>query len=87
MIAFSFRSQYHQAINMGKGAGCVYKNSQSNWPYPCPNTTFVVPPISMSSPQNDFSSGYGDSMIDLICPSPISNPTTTNKVDNDVNIN
>ena len=65
---------------MGKGVSCVYKHIQHNWPYPYINTTFFVPPSYVSSLQNDGTSGCGANMVDLIQTSPISNPTTTNKV-------
>ena len=29
---------------MGKGIERIYKYDQQNWPYPSPNTIFVIPP-------------------------------------------
>ena len=42
---------------------------------------------SVSSPQNESTKGYGASTIAIIWPSSVSNLTTKNKVDTDVNNN
>ena len=44
----------------------------------------VVPPLSISSPKNDSTSDCCASMIAIARPSHVSNPTTTEKVDTDV---
>ena len=63
---------------------CIQKNPK-NWPYNPLNTTFFVPPNSVSSSKIDINSGCDTSMIACIRTSPISNTTTTDKVDTDVN--
>ena len=69
---------------MGKRIGRVYKHSQHKYPYPSPNTTFVLPPHYVSSLQNDRTSVCGATMISLNEPPPLSNLTTTNQADTDV---
>ena len=64
----------------------VYKHSKCNWPYPPPNTTFVVPSQYLSSSKNDITIGCSHFIIYLIWPTPLSNLTTKNKVDTDVDI-
>ena len=41
---------------MGKGIGRIYKYYHHNWPYPLPNTTFVIPQHSDNSIQTQHSS-------------------------------
>ena len=51
---------------MGKGIGRIYKYDQQNWPYPFPNTTFVITPYLNTSIQpqrniaSDASAGAND---------------------------
>ena len=70
---------------MGKGILRIYKHTQHNWPYPHPNTKSVVPLRSTSSPKNDSTNDYSAALIAHNQPSPVSNLTTTNQVDTDVN--
>ena len=70
---------------MGKGISRFYKNSQWKWPYPSPNTIFVVPPCSDFLPQSDITNYWSADIITRNQPSPISNLTTTNQVDTGVN--
>ena len=71
---------------MGKGICYISKHIQRNWPYPPPNTKFVVSPLSVSSQKNDITIGCSDFIIALICPTPLSNVTITKKFDSDVDI-
>ena len=43
---------------MGKGIGRIYKYDQRNWPYPYPNTTFVIPQCSDTSIKPKKNSAY-----------------------------
>ena len=70
---------------MGKGIRRVYKYSQCNWTFSTPNTVLGVTPRSVSSPQNDNTNYCGADIIYHNQPSPVSNPTTTDQVDTDVN--
>ena len=70
---------------MGKGIGRVYKQNQYNWTFLPPNTVLVVPPRSVSSPQNDSTNYCSADIIYHNQPSPVSNPTTTDQVGTDVN--
>ena len=72
-LPFLFRPQYLKIIDVEKGTGRVYKHIHNKWPYPPPTTTFVAPPRSVSSSQNDSTSGCCDSTISPIQPYPISN--------------
>ena len=45
-FSYFFGSELSVKIIMSKGIGCIYKYDQQNWPYPSPNTTFVVPKFS-----------------------------------------
>ena len=65
--------------------GYVYKHSLHNWTYPSPNTTFVVPPQSESSPQRDSINDCSAAIIACNQPSFVSILTTTNQVDTDAN--
>ena len=83
MLTFFIFPQYCQTIIMDKGIGRVYKHSQCNWTFPPPNTVIVVPPRSVSSPQNDSTNYCSADMIAYNQPSPVSNPTNTDQVDTD----
>ena len=69
----------------GEGDQTFKKHSHRNWPLPSPNTTFFVPPWSVSSPQNDSTIYFFATMISPNWPSYVSNITTTNQVDTDFN--
>ena len=84
-LTFSFWPQYCQMVIMGKGIRHLKKHSHRNWPLPSPNTTFFVPPWSVSSPQNDSTIYFFATMISPNWPSYVSNITTTNQVDTDFN--
>ena len=49
-------------ITTVKAIDLIYKYDQRSWPYPSPNTTFVVPPCSDTSIQNQDKSDYDASM-------------------------
>ena len=48
---------------MGKGIGCIYKYDQRNWPYPSPNTNFIIPPcfdVYIQTQRKSSSDAYED---------------------------
>ena len=63
----------------------IDSQSRHNCTYPFTNTICFVPSRSVFLPQNENTSDYDASMISLMHPSPISNLTTTEKVDTDIN--
>ena len=82
---FSSFPRYCQTLITGKGIGHVYKSGQPNCPYPYPNTTFVITPPSSLSSQPDSTNDFGVTLIANNQPLPVSNITTTNQVDTDIN--
>ena len=77
--------QYCQTIIMCKGVGNFYKHIQHNWTYPFPNTTAVVPPRSELLLQHDITNDCSATIFEHNQLSPVSNLTTTNHVDTDIN--
>ena len=51
-----------------------------------PKQYFVLPPCSVSPPKHNSTVGCSASRIDLVNHAPLSNLTTTNNIDTDVNI-
>ena len=51
-----------------------------------PKQHFVLPPRSVSSPKNNSTVDCSAPIIDLVNHAPLSNLTTTNNIDTDVNI-
>ena len=47
---------------MGKGIGRIYKYDQHTWPYPSPNTNFIIPPHFDTSIQTKRNSDYDASV-------------------------
>ena len=47
---------------MGKGIIRIYKHSQWSWPYPPPNTNFVIPQRPEPSTQTQCTSAYDASV-------------------------
>ena len=49
-------------ITTGKGIGGIYKYNHHKWPYPSPNTTFVIPPLFDPSIKTKHNSASDDSV-------------------------
>ena len=71
---------------MGKGIVSVNKNSQNNWIYPSPNTTFFVPRHSVYTTTHVIADSISASPDDTIQTKPLSIPITTNMLATAVNI-
>ena len=69
---------------MGKGIVRIYNTDNATGPTP-PPILFFVPPCYVSSPKNVSTSDCGASTIYINWTSPVSNLTTTNKVDTNIN--
>ena len=76
---FNF-SRYCPKFTTGKSFGHVHKYSQPKCPYPSPNLTFVVPPLSQFTSQHDSTNDYGVTVISHKQPSTVSNLTTKTQV-------
>ena len=72
---------------MGKGICRTYKNGQRNWPYPYPDTTFVLPQPPDTSIKTQFTSDSDVSVGAHTLSSPVSYQSTIPHGNNDVNNN
>ena len=79
---FTILSKY----NHKKGNWPCLQRTQNNWPYQYTNITFVVPLRSSLSPQCFITNYCSTTIFAHHQTSPVSNLTTTNKVDTDINI-
>ena len=70
---------------MGKRIIHSHKNIKWNCPSASTNTKFVLPPQFLLSSQLDSTNNCDVTLIAHDQPSPVSNLTTTNQVDNDIN--
>ena len=58
----NFYSELPVKIPMGKVIGRIYKYDQHTWPYPSPNTNFIIPPNFDTSIQTKRNSDYDASV-------------------------
>ena len=70
---------------MGKGIRRIYKHSQSNWTYPPPNTTSVIPQHTDPSKQTKSTSSFDVTVDSHDLASSVSYQSTSKHVNTDFN--
>ena len=86
MLICSVWKKCYQTVTMGKAIRHLYKNRQQNWPYPSPNTKFILPQHSVNKTTYVTTDDNSESIYDIIQNKSLSILNNKNRLETSVNI-